>query len=137
MVIAPVFASVASPETATDSQLSPSATRRCPDVAVAVPTSVKSPIAPPPPPAGVCQEQVPSPSSRRYLVPPASPVERIAVPSWAWLVGVRASLKRESLPTQKLVAPVPNAPAVRTPLVVVITGRFAVVPIAPALLMLP
>ena len=33
-------------------------------------------------PAGTaCQEQLPSPSSLRYLLPPLSPVDKIAVPS--------------------------------------------------------
>jgi len=50
-----------------------------------------------PPPAMVCQEDVPSPSSRRNFVPPVSPVDRIAVPSWLCAVGVRASLRRASL----------------------------------------
>nr|AKH46375.1 hypothetical protein [uncultured marine virus] len=36
-----------------------------------------------PPPATVCQEEVPSPSSRRYLLAPTSPVDRTAVPSTA------------------------------------------------------
>jgi len=34
-----------------------------------------------PPPAGACHEHVPSPSSRKNLEPPASPVDRTAVPS--------------------------------------------------------
>ena len=41
-----------------------------------VPSANKSPL-----PAGVCHEQVPSPSSRRYLVAPPSPVDKTAVPS--------------------------------------------------------
>ena len=52
-------------------------------------------------------------------------------------VGVRASLKRLSLPWQNCPADVPNAPTVSTPLVVVMIGSPLVVPMAPALVMFP
>ena len=55
----------------------------------------------------------------------------------ACAVGVRESDRRESLPWQKVFADEPNEPVVNTPDVVVITGRFAVEPIAPAFVMLP
>jgi hypothetical protein len=52
-------------------------------------------------------------------------------------VGVLASDKRESFPWQKVFAAVPKDPVAITPLVVVIKGRFAVDPIAPAFEILP
>ena len=56
---------------------------------------------------------------------------------WVWLVGVRASLNRESFPWQKVLAVVPNVPVVILPLVVVMSGRFAVEPICPLVFMSP
>ena len=63
---------------------------------------------------------------------PAPPLLKVTL-----LVVFRVSLSRLSLPWQKVLAVLPNVPVVRTPLVVVMTGRFAVLPIAPALVMLP
>ena len=54
-----------------------------------------------------------------------------------WEAGVLASDNLESFPWQKLLAVVPKVPVVTTPEVVVIRGRLAVEPTAPALVMLP
>ena len=54
-----------------------------------------------------------------------------------WLSGVRASLNRLSLPSQNVLAVVPNEPTPNTPEAPVMIGRFAVLPIAPALLIEP
>ena len=51
--------------------------------------------------------------------------------------GVLALLNLESFPTQNVFAAVPNEPVVTTPDVVVINGKLAVEPIAPALVIFP